>query len=138
MTTLRQKREPKRAHTCKHTTCPRSSPAQSASALQAPSLWPSILATAIKLFAIVLLLCLVCEAARPQPGPAAPKKGGAQAAPKAVKKPAGVQAAPKTVNRPGGGGEGSKQLAAPKAGTAAPKAPPPLGLGSPWKEPWMG
>ena len=109
------------------------------------------MATAIKLFAIVLLLCLVCEAARPQPGPAAPKKGGAQAAPKAVKKPAGVQAAPKavnkpagvqaapkTVNRPGGGGEGSKQLAAPKAGTAAPKAPPPLGLGSPWKEPWMG
>ena len=96
------------------------------------------MATAIKLFAIVLLLCLVCEAARPQPGPAAPKKGGAQAAPKAVNKPAGVQAAPKTVNRPGGGGEGSKQLAAPKAGTAAPKAPPPLGLGSPWKEPWMG
>jgi len=108
------------------------------------------MATAIKLFAIVLLLCWVCEAGPPgYPRPGAQKKpAGVQAAPKAVNKPAGVQAAPKavnkpagtaapkTVNRPGGGGggrwqAGSKQLAAPKAGTAAPAptAPPPLGMG---------
>jgi hypothetical protein len=96
------------------------------------------MATAIKLFAIVLLLCLVCEAARPQPATAASTKGGAKAAPKTVNKPGGAQAAPKTVNKPGGAqaapktvkkpaGTASKKLAAPKAGTAATTAPPPLG-----------
>jgi hypothetical protein len=80
------------------------------------------MATAIKLFAIVLLLCLVCEAARPQPGPVGVTRkpvpimpGQSAASKQQVAAPKAGTAALKT------GGAAPKKVAAPKAGTAAPK-----------------